>query len=215
VLCENGVEVVVPREQGCCGALHAHAGLREQARELARKNIDAMLDDRFDAIITNAAGCGSTMKEYADLLEQDAAYGEKAHAFEHKVKDVNEFLAALGLRAPQRKLPVRVTYQDPCHLAHGQRIRNAPRQLFRAVGLELEEMPHADQCCGSAGSYNVTQNDLSMKILDAKMSDIACTSAELVVTANVGCMLQLRAGMERAGRSVPVKHVIEVLDECY
>ena len=214
VLTKNGVEVWVPRNQNCCGALQAHAGYREEARKLARENIAAMLDDRFDAIVTNAAGCGSTLKEYGDLLREDEQH-EQAQKFARKVKDVTEFLEELGLRPPTRKLEVRATYQDPCHLAHGQRIRNAPRQLLCAVGLELEEMPHADQCCGSAGSYNVTQNDLSMKILDEKMNDIASTSAELVVTANVGCMLQLRAGMERSGRSVPVKHVIEVLDACF
>ena len=131
------------------------------------------------------------------------------------MKDITEFLQQLGLRKPARQLNSRATYQDPCHLAHGQKVRNAPRELLRVVGLELEEMAHPDQCCGSAGSYNVTQNDLSMKILDEKMKDIACTSAEMVVTANVGCMLQLRAGMERAGRKVPVKHVVEVLDSCY
>jgi glycolate oxidase iron-sulfur subunit len=214
VLTKNGVEVWVPKNQNCCGALQAHAGYREDARKLARQNIAAMLDDRFDAIVTNAAGCGSTLKEYGDLLREDAQQ-EQGEKFARKVKDVTEFLDELGIRTPARKWKARATYQDPCHLAHGQGIRNAPRQLLRAVGLELEEMPHADQCCGSAGSYNVTQNELSMKILDAKMSDIACISAEMVVTANVGCMLQLRAGMERTGRGVPVKHVIEVLDACF
>ena len=131
------------------------------------------------------------------------------------MKDVTEFLQQLGLREPIRRRDGVATYQDPCHLAHGQRVRNAPRELLRKVGLSLEEMPHPDQCCGSAGSYNITQNELSMKILDEKMKDIACTSAELVVTANVGCMLQLRAGMKRSGRSTPVKHVVEVLDSCY
>jgi glycolate oxidase iron-sulfur subunit len=214
VLTRNGVEVFVPAAQKCCGALQAHAGFREEARALARQNIAAMLDDRFDAIVTNAAGCGSTLKDYGDLLREDVQHGQ-AEKFASKVKDVSEFLQQLGLREPQRKLKVRATYQDPCHLAHGQGIRSAPRELLRAVGLELEEMPHPDQCCGSAGSYNVTQNQLSMKILDEKMKDIGCTAAELVVTANVGCMLQLRAGMQRAGRSIPVKHVIEVLDSCY
>ena len=214
VLTKNGVEVWVPRNQNCCGALQAHAGFRDEARKLARQNIAAMLDDRFEAIVTNAAGCGSTLKEYGDLLREDAQR-DQAEKFARKVKDVTEFLDELGLRPPARKLSARATYQDPCHLVHGQRIRNAPRQLLRCVGLELEEMPHSDQCCGSAGSYNVTQNELSMKILDAKMNDIGCTSAELLVTANVGCMLQLRAGMERSGRAVPVKHVVEVLDECF
>jgi glycolate oxidase iron-sulfur subunit len=214
VLTKNGVEVWVPKGQNCCGALQAHAGYREEARALARQNIKAMLDDRFDAIVTNAAGCGSTLKEYGDLLAEsgDHTAGE---TFSRKVKDVTEFLQALGLRAPVEKKDITATYQDPCHLAHGQKIRSAPRELLTAVGLRLEEMPHTDQCCGSAGSYNVTENELSMKILDAKMADIACTSAALVVTANVGCMLQLRAGMQRTGIQRTVKHVIEVLDECY
>jgi glycolate oxidase iron-sulfur subunit len=214
VLTKNGVEVWVPQNQNCCGALQAHAGYRNEARQLARQNIAAMLDDRFDAIVTNAAGCGSTLKEYGDLLLEDHEH-ERAEKFSAKVRDVTEFLQQLGLREPARKLNVKATYQDPCHLAHGQRIRSAPRELLRAVGLQLEEIPHPDQCCGSAGSYNVTQNELSMKILDAKMKDIGCTSAELVVTANVGCMLQLRAGMERTGQKTPVKHVIEVLDACF
>ena len=214
VLTKNGVEVCVSAGQNCCGALQAHAGYRDQARRLARQNIAAMLDDRFDAIVTNAAGCGSTLKEYGDLLREDGAHA-LAEQFAAKVKDVTEFLQSLGLRNPTRRLMVRATYQDPCHLAHGQRIRNPPRELLRAVGLELDEMPHPDQCCGSAGSYNVTQNELSMKILDQKMKDIWCTSAELVVTANVGCMLQLRAGMDRANRRIPVMHVIEVLDSCF
>ena len=214
VLTRNGVEVWIPKNQNCCGALQAHAGYRNEARELARQNIAAMFDDRFDAIVTNAAGCGSTLKEYGDLLREDREH-ERAEKFDRKVKDVTEFLQQLGMREPSRKLNIKATYQDPCHLAHGQRIRSAPRELLCAIGLQLEELPHPDQCCGSAGSYNITQNDLSMKILDAKMQDIACTSAELVVTANVGCMLQLRAGMKRAGRNIPVKHVIEVLDSCY
>jgi len=216
VLTKNGVEVWVPKNQNCCGALQAHAGYRSEARDLARQNIAAMLDDRFDAIVTNAAGCGSTLKDYGDLLRQEGEGGhESAEKFASKVKDVTEFLQQLGLRQPARKLRLKATYQDPCHLAHGQRIRNDPRDLLRAIGVELEEMPHPDQCCGSAGSYNVTQTELSMKILDAKMTDIQHTSAELVVTANVGCLLQLRAGMQRAGRESPVKHVIEVLDSCF
>lgn len=214
VLTKNGVEVWVPQGQNCCGALQAHAGFREEARKLARENIAAMLDDRFDAIVTNAAGCGSTLKEYGDLLREDQRHAD-AEKFADKVKDVSEFLQQVGLRKPKKTLQTRATYQDPCHLAHGQRVRSAPREILRGLGLQLEEMPHSDQCCGSAGSYNVTQNELSMKILDEKMKDIGCTSADLVVTANVGCMLQLRAGMARGGRTVPVKHVIEVLDECY
>jgi len=215
VLQANGVEVWVPKNQGCCGALQAHAGFRDEARRLARININAMLDDRFDAVVTNAAGCGSTMKEYGDLLAGDAAYSAKAKYFASKVRDVSEYLIALGPKPPNHRLEAKVTYQDPCHLAHGQKIRSAPRELLRLIGAELIEMPHSDHCCGSAGSYNVTQNDLSMKILEQKMNDVAATPVEVVATANVGCMLQRRAGIEQGGLKMDVKHVIELLDECY
>jgi glycolate dehydrogenase iron-sulfur subunit len=215
VLQRNGIEVHVPARQGCCGALHAHAGFREQARELARNNIRAMLDPRFDAIITNAAGCGSTMKEYSDLLESDPEIREKAGQFEKKVKDVTEYLAELGVRTPPKKVIGRLTYQDPCHLAHGQRVRNAPRELLQAIGVQLVEMPHSDHCCGSAGIYNVVQNELSMKILEQKMNDVAAVSPEIIATANVGCMLQLRAGVKQREMKAEVKHVVELLDEAY
>ena len=186
-----------------------------EARRLARLNIHAMLDDRFDAIVTNAAGCGSTMKEYGDLLASDSACSAKAKNFASKVRDVTEYLAKLGVRVPPRKQGGEVTYQDPCHLAHGQKIRSAPRELLRCIGAELVEMPHSDHCCGSAGSYNVTQNELSMKILDQKMNDIATVPVETIATANVGCMVQLRAGIAQRGIKMDVKHVIELLDECY
>ncbi len=214
VLQQNGVEVLVPAAQVCCGALQAHAGFREEARELARTNIEVFLDG-FDAVVTNAAGCGATLKEYDDLLEGDAEYAERARQFTAKVKDVTEFLAELGLREPPRKLARRVTYQDPCHLAHGQQVRSAPRELMAAIGIELVEMPHSDHCCGSAGIYNVTQNELAMQILEAKMDDVATTSADVIATANVGCMLQLRAGVARRGLKMEVKHVVELLDEAY
>ncbi len=213
VLQRNGVTVFVPPQQGCCGALHAHAGFRDDARDLARRNIDAMLAAGLGAIVTNSAGCGSTMKEYADLLASDQTYATKAQAFAAKTKDVTEFLAELGLRTQRNKIPARVTYQDPCHLAHAQKIRSAPRELLKEIGAELIEMPHSDYCCGSAGTYNVVQNDLSMKILQAKMDDINSVDAEIIATANVGCMLQLRAGVEQRGLKHRVAHVIELLDE--
>jgi glycolate oxidase iron-sulfur subunit len=215
VLCENGVEVWVPEGQACCGALHAHAGFRQEARELARQNIEAMLDPRFDAIVTNAAGCGSTLKEYGDLLSADAVYAAKAHEFEKKVRDISEYLVEIGIRAPENRIAGRVTYQDPCHLVHGQRVSSAPRELLRTVGAELVEMPHPDYCCGSAGVYNVVQNELSMQILEAKMDDVATTAVATVVTANVGCMLQLRAGVKQRGLDMQVRHVVELLDEAY
>lgn len=214
VLQQNGVEVFVPAAQVCCGALHAHAGFREEARELARTNIEVFLNG-FDAIVTNAAGCGATLKEYDDLLEADPDYAERSRQFAGRVKDVTEFLTELGLREPPCKLARRVTYQDPCHLAHGQRVRSAPRELIAATGAELVEMPHSDHCCGSAGIYNVAETQLSMQILEAKMDDVASISADVIVTANVGCMLQLRAGVARRGLKMEVKHVVELLDEAY
>jgi glycolate dehydrogenase iron-sulfur subunit len=215
VLTQNGIEVNIPAGQGCCGALHAHAGLRDEARELARHNIDIFLDGDYDAIVTNAAGCGSNMKEYDDLLENDPAYLERAKQFKAKMKDVTEYLAAIGLRTPKKKIGQRVAYQDPCHLANAQRVRTQPRELLKAIGCELVELPHSDQCCGSAGVYNVAQNELSMKILERKMEDVTSVSSDMLATANVGCMIQLRAGVQERGLQLPVKHVIELLDEAY
>jgi glycolate oxidase iron-sulfur subunit len=215
VLTLNGVEVHVPAGQGCCGALHAHAGYRTESRELARNNIKVFLSGDYDAIITNAAGCGSHMKEYDDLLEHDPEFVERARQFKAKAKDVTEYLAGLGLRPPKKKIAQKVAYQDPCHLANAQRIRTQPRELLKAIGCELVELPHADQCCGSAGVYNVAQNELSMKILAAKMDDVQSVSSDMIATANVGCMIQLRAGMEQRGLKQPVKHVVELLEEAY
>lgn len=215
VLQRNGVTVYLPPEQNCCGALHTHAGFRDDARDLARKNIDAMLAPDIDAIVTNAAGCGSAMKEYADLLANDSRYAEKARAFVAKTRDINEFLVELGPRALTHKLKARVTYQDPCHLAHAQKIRSAPRELLNSIGAELVELPHSDYCCGSAGTYNIVETDLSMKILESKMDDVNTTGADIIATANVGCMLQLRAGVEQRGLKMRVAHVVELLDEAY
>jgi glycolate oxidase iron-sulfur subunit len=215
VLTKNGIEVVVPKNQTCCGALHAHAGELAKARELARKNIDAMLEPGIDAVISNAAGCGCMMKEYGELLEHDAEYSERAARFQTRVQDANEFLSQIGLREPSRRIAARVTYQDPCHLAHGQKVRSAPRELLEAVGADIAEMPRADDCCGSAGTYNLVQNELSMKILDEKMANVASVQPEIIATANVGCMLQLRAGVNRAGIKAEVVHVIELLDRAF
>lgn len=215
VLAKNGVSVVIPKDQRCCGALHAHAGRLEEARALARRNIDAMLDDSVDAIVTNAAGCGGTLKDYAELLKDDPEYAAKAKQFVAKMRDINEYLAEIGLTAPAKPLNRRVTYQDPCHLAHAQKVRSAPRQLLKAIGAELIEMPNSDLCCGSAGVYNVVQNSLSMKILDAKMNEVSAVESDIVATANVGCMLQLRAGIAQRGLNRRVAHVVELLNEAY
>lgn len=215
VLTENGIEVVIPAGQGCCGALDAHAGFRNDARKLARKNIDVFLTGDYDAIVTNAAGCGSLLKEYEDLLEADPQYNERAHQFSAKVRDVTEYLAQVGLRPPRKRIAQNVIYQDACHLLHAQKVKTQPRELLKAIGCQLVEIPHADQCCGSAGIYNVVQNELSMKILDAKMDDISSVSADALATGNVGCMIQLRAGAAQRKMNLPVKHVVELLEEAY
>jgi len=211
VLQANGCEVVIPAEQVCCGALPAHAGVRDVARRLARANLSAFGAEDFDAILTNAAGCGSTLKEYGHLLDAHDAAHDRAAALGSKVRDVGEFLAELGLTAPMHRLPLRVTYQDSCHLAHGQKIREAPRQLLRSVpGVELFEMYLADQCCGSAGIYNVTQTKASMELLALKMDSVRETQAQAIVTSNPGCILQLRAATGRSG--MEVLHLVELLD---
>ncbi|HSU57999.1 MAG TPA: heterodisulfide reductase-related iron-sulfur binding cluster [Bryobacteraceae bacterium] len=216
VLQKNGCEVVIPAAQGCCGALHLHSGLRNEAQALARKNIDAMLTEDFDAIITNAAGCGSTLKEYDELLADDPDYCAKAREFRARMKDVTEFLASIELNRDMGVVDVIATYQDSCHLAHGQKIKNAPRQLLKAVpGLVFREMPMADLCCGSAGIYNLVQNDMAMRILQQKMEFAGSTKASLIVTANPGCMLQLAAGAKVFGSGQQIAHVVEVLDEAY
>jgi glycolate dehydrogenase iron-sulfur subunit len=213
VLQANGCEVVVPAAQVCCGALAAHAGVRDVARGLARKNQEAFGAEEFDAIITNAAGCGSTLKEYTHLFpEEDAAHVE-AEKFAGKVRDVSEFLADLELVAPLKPLALRVTYQDSCHLCHGQKIREAPRKLIRAIpGVELVEMQLSEQCCGSAGVYNVTETKASLDLLALKMEYAGQTKARAIVTANPGCILQLRAGAAIHGTGQEVLHVVELLD---
>jgi glycolate oxidase iron-sulfur subunit len=216
VLQKNGIEVVIPSGQGCCGALHVHAGIRDEARKLARRNIDAVLDGGYDAVITNAAGCGSTLKEYDELLADDPEYADKARRFVKMTCDVTEVLGSIRLNRDMRDLAWRVTYQDSCHLAHGQKIRKQPRHLLKQVpGLEFREMPLADICCGSAGIYNVLHTDMSMDILQRKMSSVNASKAEVIATANPGCMLQLRAGARLFGSGQRVMHVIEVLDEAY
>ncbi len=216
VLQRNGCEVTIPEQQTCCGALHVHSGLREQARALARRNIDACRGQNFDAILTNAAGCGSTLKEYHELLEDDPVYAARAREFSGAMKDVTEFLASIPLNPDLGPLPETVTYQDSCHLAHGQGVRSAPRELLRKIpGLRLREMPLADVCCGSAGIYNVVETAMSLEILRSKMASVNASGASRVATANPGCMLQLQAGVRRFGKGQRVAHVIEILDEAY
>jgi len=211
VLQKNGCEVVVPAQQGCCGALHLHSGLRREAEKLAQRNVEAFSAGAFDAIVTNAAGCGSTLKEYGELLGIGAA-----RDFSVRVRDVTEFLASIELNPHMGAINATATYQDSCHLAHGQRIRAAPRKLLAAVpGLTVREMRGADLCCGSAGIYNITQNEMSMRLLGDKMDAVNAVGAEIIATANPGCILQLRAGVRMHGKKQRVMHVVEILDEAY
>ena len=212
VLQKNGCEVVIPEGQGCCGALHLHSGLKAEAAKLAKVNVDAVMKGNFDAIITNAAGCGSTLKEYDELLDHDPLAVE----FSKKMKDVSEFLASIELNTAMGPVNATVTYQDSCHLAHGQKVRVQPRKLLAAVpGLKFKEMPMSDLCCGSAGIYNVVQNEMAMQLLEGKMRYVNGSGAEIIATANPGCMLQLQAGVRLHGKGQRVAHVVEILDEAY
>jgi glycolate oxidase iron-sulfur subunit len=216
VLQKNGCEVTIPEEQTCCGALHVHAGIRDQARKQARQNMAAILGGGYDAVITNAAGCGSTLKEYHELFEHDPEFEEKSKQFSGLVRDVNEFLAGIEINPKMGRIEGTVTYQDSCHLAHGQKVRAQPRKLLRAIpGLRFKELPGSDICCGSAGIYNVVHNDMAMAILEKKMASVNRVAPDVIATANPGCMIQLEAGLRMHGKNQPVKHVVELLDEAY
>ena len=216
VLTRNGCDVVVPQGQGCCGALNIHGGDLEYGRGMARRNIDVFLEAGVEHIVTASAGCGSAMKEYHQLLADDPEYAEKAQRFSELTVDITEFLASLPLEPPNGEISRKVTYQDPCHLAHAQRVTAAPREVLRCIpGLELVEMEEASMCCGAAGLYAVLQKDLAGRILDRKMGHIAATGAEQVVTANPGCMMQIEQGLRSVGRPARVVHVVDVLDEAY
>ncbi len=216
VLAANGAQVTVPPGQGCCGALHAHGGDREGARALARQNIAAFEASGQDAIVVNAAGCGAMLKEYGHLLADDPAWATRAAAFAQRVRDFAEFLAAIGPVPPPGRVEATVTYQDPCHLAHAQRVRRQPRALLAQVpGLRLVEMAEADLCCGSAGVYNLTHPETATQLQARKLANVAATEAPVVVTANPGCLLQLRAGAARQGLRITVRHLADVLDEAY
>ena len=216
VLTRNSCDVVVPIGQGCCGALNLHSGDLELGRRLARRNIDLFLAAGVDAIVTSSAGCGSSMKEYPDLLQDDPEYAASAQQFSQLTQDITEFLVSLPLDPPQAHLDRTVTYQDPCHLAHAQRITQEPRAILKAIpGLRLVEMEQPDMCCGSAGFYSLTQPDLAGKILASKLDNVLATGAEQVITANPGCMTQIEMGLHQRGVPGKVLHVVDILDEAY
>jgi glycolate oxidase iron-sulfur subunit len=216
VLRRNGCEVVIPAAQQCCGALLVHGGDREAARDLARRNIDAFLPAGVEAIIVNAAGCGSTMKEYGELLAGDPLYAEPAKHFDALVKDISEYLVFIHFdRAGLGSIEATVAYQDSCHLAHAQRITDAPREVIRAIpGVRFVELA-SDRCCGSAGIYNITQREMSMEVLNTKMTEVEEVMPDILVTANPGCMLQLATGVRRSGLNARVEHVVDLLEAAY
>jgi glycolate oxidase iron-sulfur subunit len=220
VLSAEGFDVAVPEGQGCCGALSLHAGRADESAAYARALIDRFVPandpnalERLDAIIINAAGCGSTLKEYGMLFTGDPQYGERATAFSAKVRDVNEFLAAVEPLAPRRPAPIRVAYHDACHLAHAQRIREEPRALLCSIPqLELVEIPNGEQCCGSAGVYNLLQPESAEEIGERKVENVMVTGAQLLASANPGCTLQIRSLLAKRGIDLPAAHPIEILD---
>ena len=215
VLAKNGVEVVIPRNQGCCGSLSMHTGAQAQARALAGHNLDVFPQD-VDAILTNAAGCGSGIHEYG-LLFAGTPLEEQARAFAAKSKDVSVFLAELGIVAPSPlSEPITVAYHDACHLAHAQRVTSQPRKLLSAIpNIKLVEIPEAEICCGSAGTYNIEQPELAKQIGERKAGNILSTGAQAVVTGNIGCMMQIKTHLEAQGKPLPVWHTMEVLDRAY
>jgi glycolate oxidase iron-sulfur subunit len=211
ILVANGCEVLVNQHQQCCGALHGHNGFRDESRRLAKSLIDTFSPfDGLDAIVINSAGCGSSMKEYGTLLADDPIYAEKAAAFASLCKDVSEFLDELGWIAPLKSLPIKSTYHDACHLAHAQKITQAPRNLLSLIPeLQLLPMPEADVCCGSAGIYNLTEPNLAKRLQERKVHNIVSSGANVVVTSNPGCLAWIAAGL--ADRDIPVFHPVSVL----
>ena len=216
VLAKNGCEVLAPREQSCCGALHAHAGEHETALELARRTIEVFEAAGVEHVIVNTSGCGAHMKSYGTLLVDDPVWRDRARRFAATVKDISEFLAERPLRGPLGEVRRTVTYHDPCHVVHGQKIRNEPRALLAQIpGLRVVELREADWCCGSAGTYNLTQPEMARRLQERKIANILAAGAEAVVTANPGCIIQIAQGLRAQGASIEVLHIVEVLDRAY
>jgi glycolate oxidase iron-sulfur subunit len=216
VLAKNGVDVVVPPAQGCCGALNAHGGDHAGAVAMAKRTIEAFAGAEVEAIVVNTSGCGAHMKAYGPLLEAEPDWAERGRQFSAKVRDISEFLAATPLRGPLTPVPMTVTYHDPCHVVHGQKIRRQPRELLAQIpGLEVVELAESDWCCGSAGIYNLTQPEMATRLLHRKVANVLATGAGTVVTANPGCILQIQQGLGAHGAPVGVMHIVELLDMAY
>jgi glycolate oxidase iron-sulfur subunit len=212
-----GCEIVIPKNQACCGALHGHSGEKEQAKELAKRNIQAFEELNIDYIITNAGGCGAFLIDYDHLLKNDPEWKDRAKDFVNKLKDVSAVLVELEFHKRNLKLPAQVvTYQDSCHLRNVMKTSIEPRLLLQAIkGIAFQEMKDADRCCGSAGIYNIVESEMSMQILDHKMEQAKATHATTIVTANPGCLLQMKLGIEREGLSDRVRalHIVDLIWE--
>ncbi len=217
VLVENGCEVVTPRSQYCCGSLHAHNGDLESARKLARRQIDMIPPEDYDAIISNAGGCGSHLMHYDHLLSEDPIYAERAKEWSRKLKDVHRWLAEIGIRKPKGVVSSSVTYHESCHLCHGQKVSREPRDLLKSIpGLELRECAESQWCCGSAGIYTITQPEMATKLQKRKVGHLRDTGAAIVATANPGCHLQIKNGFHADGGPEPeVMHPMELLARAY
>ncbi|MCX6885878.1 MAG: (Fe-S)-binding protein [Verrucomicrobia bacterium] len=222
VLTRNGCDVITPPSQHCCGSLHAHNGEWDLAAKLARKQIDQFPPENFDAIITNAGGCGSHLKHYSKFLGNDPAYRDRARLWDQKVKDIHEWLVQIGIEPPTREKsnsgesPRVVTYHESCHLAHGQKITSQPRKILQMIpGLKIVDLPESSWCCGSAGVYNIVQPEMAGQLLDRKLSHIRSTGADTVATGNPGCLLQLVNGARQQGWSLRVVHPVTLLAEAY
>ena len=216
VLARNGVEVLAPRAQSCCGALHAHSGEHATALALARRAIEVFEAAGVEHVVVNTSGCGAHMKSYGTLLAADPAWRERAARFAARVVDISEFLAREPLRGPLGPVARTVTYHDPCHVVHGQRIRNAPRELLAQIpGLRVVELREADWCCGSAGTYNLTQPEMAGRLQARKIANIEATGADAVVTSNPGCIIQIAQGLEARKDRVEVLHIVDLLDAAY
>ncbi|HZZ30224.1 MAG TPA: heterodisulfide reductase-related iron-sulfur binding cluster [Pirellulales bacterium] len=214
VLQQNGCDVLVPRTQACCGAIHFHSGASEPARQFADANLAAFKIDEVDAVITNVAGCGAMLKDYGHHWH-DELQPQREH-FAAKVKDIHEFLDELGPTAPTGEIKLKATYHDACHLVHAQKIRSAPRKLLGLIpGLELCELPESELCCGAAGTYNLTQPEMSQRLSRRKLQNILSTGAQAVITANAGCILQIAREARQQRQHLPIYHPMDLLDLSY
>jgi glycolate oxidase iron-sulfur subunit len=215
-MAHNGSCVCVPEGQQCCGALQVHSGMMDEARDLARRNIDAFEGPEDEAIVVTAAGCGAALKEYGHLLHDDPEYAERAAAFSARVRDITEYLASESIVPPTGSVDTTVTYQEPCHLAHAQRLTIEPRKVLDAIpGLNVVEMQESSLCCGSAGIYNILRKQMANELGDRKAANTMATGAPVVVTANPGCYMQLRSSLARNGSDMDVRYIVELLDEAY